>query len=106
MLRKIANVLFVVGLLPWVVVFLLGAMLFDAPGSENSPLTRGLYYAIAVYPLLVIVGFFGSAGFWRLRDDQRWRRHLALLPLLSPVTAGLCLVAIELLCGGRFACRP
>lgn len=106
MLRKVANVLFLLGLLPWVVVFVLGAMLFDSPGSETSPLTQGLFYAIAVYPLLVIVGFFASSGFWRMRDERHWRRHLSLLPLLSPIAAGVFLLAIEWLCGGRFACHP
>lgn len=106
MLRKIVNIVFLLSLLPWLGVFMFSAMLFDAPGAESSPLTQGLFHSIASYPLLVIVGFFASSGFWRMRDERHWRRHLAFLPLASPVAAFLFLLAIENLCGGRFACSP
>src|SRR5690606_28463927 len=81
MFRRIANSLFLLGLVPWVGVFVLSVMLFDAPGAESSPLTQGVFYSVAAYPVLVIVGFFSSNGFWRMRDERHWRRHLALLPL-------------------------
>lgn len=106
MLRKIANIVFVLGLAPWVVVFLLSVMLFDAPGSETSPLTQALFYSILSYPLLTIAGFFASSGFWRMRDDRHWRRHLAFLPALSIISAVLFFLAIEQFCGGQFACNP
>lgn len=106
MLRRIANIVFVLGLAPWVVVFLLGIMLFDAPGSDKSPLTQGLFYSILGYPLLTIAGFFASSGFWRMRDERHWRRHLAFLPVLSILGAVVFLLAIAYSCGGQFACTP
>lgn len=106
MLRKIANIVFVLGLAPWVVVFLLSVMLFDAPGSETSPLTQALFYSILSYPLLTIAGFFASSGFWRMRDERHWRRHLAFLPVLSIIGAVAFFLAIERFCGGQFACNP
>jgi hypothetical protein len=54
--------------------------------------------------VLVIVGFFASSGFWRLRDEHYWRRHLAFLPLASPVAASLLFLAIDRYCGGQLSC--
>ena len=104
MIRRVANVLFLLGLFPWALLFFLSIMLFEAPGSETSPLTVGLSYSIAAYPLLVVVGFFASSGFWRMRDDRHWRRHLAFLPLLSILATCLFFLAILQFCDGRFAC--
>jgi hypothetical protein len=106
MLRKIANMIFVLGLAPWFAAFLLGVMLFDAPGSESNPLARGLFYSILSYPLLTLVGFFASSGFRRMKDERHWRRYLAFLPLLSLVAAGAFFLAIERSCGGQFVCGP
>jgi hypothetical protein len=100
MLRKAANIIFLLGLIPWAFFFLISFMLFDAPGSESSPLTIDLFFAIAVYPVLVIIGFFSSSGFWRLKDEHHWRRHLAFLPLASPVAVVVFLMAIDAHCGG------
>src|SRR5690606_1559511 len=97
--------IFVLGLLPWAAIFMFSFFLFDAPGSGSSPLTVGLFYAIASYPLLVIAGFLASGGFWRARDDRHWRRFLAFLPLISPVAAVVFLLAINALCRGQFSCR-
>jgi hypothetical protein len=104
MIRIAANSVFLLGLLPWALVFLFSIMLFDAPGSESSPLTVALFWSIALYPVLVIVGFFASSGFWRLRDEHYWRRHLAFLPLASPVAASLLFLAIDRYCGGQLSC--
>lgn len=104
MIRIAANIVFLLGLLPWAVIFLFSVMLFDAPGSESSVLTQGLFLAIAMYPVLVIVGFFASGGFWRLADPTHWRRHFAFLPLASPLAAVLLFLAIDRFCGGQLAC--
>lgn len=106
MFRRIANSLFLLGLVPWVGVFVLSVMLFDAPGAESSPLTQGVFYSVAAYPVLVIVGFFSSNGFWRMRDERDWRRHLALLPLLSIIAVCVFAAAIGVACDGRLACAP
>jgi hypothetical protein len=105
MYRIAANIIFLIGLLPWAVIFVFSFMLFDAPGSESSVLTRGLFYSIAAYPVLVIVGFFSSNGFWRLDEAHHRRGRLAFLPLLSPISAAFFLFAIEMFCGGQFACH-
>ena len=105
MYRIVANIIFLIGLFPWAFIFMFSFMLFDAPGSEASALTRGLFYSIAAYPVLVIVGFFGSNGFWRLNEAYRRRGRLAFLPLLSPICATFFLIAIEMFCGGQFVCH-
>jgi hypothetical protein len=105
MYRIVANIIFLVALLPWAFIFMFSFMLFDTPGSESSALTRGLFYSIAAYPVLVIIGFFGSNGFWRLNEEHRRRGRLAFLPLLSPISATFFLFAIEMFCGGQLACH-
>lgn len=73
--------------------------MFDAPGSESSPLTQGLFYAIALYPVLVVLALF-------LGSDQppQWRRHMRFLPLASPVAAFFLFMAIDIVCDGKLAC--
>ncbi|MCC7069138.1 MAG: hypothetical protein IT523_11910 [Burkholderiales bacterium] len=105
MFRKIANAIFLLGLAPWGIMFMFSAMLFDAPGSENSPLTNGLFYSIASYPILVFVGFFVSNGFSVLKDEHRWRGYFAFLPLVSLVFTIAFMVALEQFCGGRLSCQ-
>lgn len=99
MVRKAANIVFLLGLIPWALVFFASAMLFDAPGSESSPLTLGLFYAIGLYPVLVVVGLF-------LGSDQppQWRRTMRFLPLASPVAAFFMFMAIDIVCSGKLAC--
>jgi len=105
MVRVAANILFLLGLVPWVFAFFFSVMLFDAPGSQSSVLTQGLFYSIASYPVLVGIGFFSSSGFWRLKDPQHWRRHLAFLPIASLVATLLFFAAIDHVCGGRLSCQ-
>lgn len=103
--RIAANILYLLGLVPWALIFLFSFMLFDAPGSESSPMTLGLFYSIASYPVLVAVGLLGSSRLLRFNGEHHWRRRLVFLPLLSPLFAVLFLVAIEVLCQGHLNCR-
>lgn len=103
-MRIVANIIFLCGLLPWLLIFLFSFMLFDAPGSRGSPLTQGLFYSVASYPVLVLIGFFRSNGFWSLPYEHRQRANMAFLPLLSPFAACMFFLAIEVFCGGQLSC--
>ena len=104
MLRIIANAIFLLGLAPWAIMFMFSAMLFDAPGSENSWIARGLFYSIASYPVLVAIGFFSSGGLWALKEGHQWRNYLVLLPLVSFVLVILFMILSDRICGGRLSC--
>jgi hypothetical protein len=70
--------------------------LFDAPGSESSPLTVTLAIAVAVLPPC----FFASVV---LRWVFRWKGFF-LLPVLDLAVIGIDVVAIDRFCGGSFTC--
>jgi len=76
-------------------------MLFDAPGSESSPLTVALARTMFALPLACLAG----AGLpWALR---RWgfAKWLFLLPFLNLAVAFAIGLAIHVHCGGKLVCR-
>jgi len=75
-------------------------MMFDAPGSENNPITQLLFYSVLAFPVLCLMGGILPWIF---------KRHPKSIWLygLSGTAIGLFVVAIVLLsvkCGGDFAC--
>ncbi len=76
-------------------------MLFDAPGSESSPLTVALARTTFAFPLAWLAG----AGLpWAFR---RWRfaKWLFLLPFVDLAVACAIGLAIHVHCGGKLVCR-
>ena len=104
MIPKVLNTLFLLGLFPWLPIFGVSGMLFDAPGSESNPVVTGMFWSIASYPVLCAVGFFASKGFKRLEPEETWRAFFSFLPLLSPVAFAFFSVALTHYCGGMLAC--
>jgi glucan phosphoethanolaminetransferase (alkaline phosphatase superfamily) len=75
-------------------------MMFDAPGSENNPVTQLLFYSVLAFPVLCLMGGILPWIF---------KRHPKSIWLygLSGLAIGLLILAIVLLsikCGGDFAC--
>jgi glucan phosphoethanolaminetransferase (alkaline phosphatase superfamily) len=75
-------------------------MMFDAPGSENNPITQLLFYSVLAFPVLCLMGGILPWIF---------KRHPKSIWLygLSGLAIGLLILAIVLLsikCGGDFAC--
>lgn len=75
-------------------------MMFDAPGSENNPITQLLFCSVLAFPVLCLMGGILPWIF---------KRHPKSIWLygLSGIAVGLFVVAIVLLsvkCGGDFSC--
>lgn len=88
-------------------------MVFDAPGSEQNPWLWLLVIGVLSLPLLcaltpaLLWGVYGlgcAAPLWR-----PWLRGLGhglqALPLVSPLSALVGLIGLQLFCGGRFDCH-
>jgi membrane protein DedA with SNARE-associated domain len=97
MLRKVLNAISLAGVALWIAALLFGyigylaayfftVVFFDAPSQGTDPLYLYLIGSLLSYPLFALAGFFGSSGFWRMKEPQHWRRHLSILPLI-PVAA-------------------
>ncbi|WP_417829698.1 hypothetical protein [Thalassospira sp.] len=75
-------------------------MMFDAPGSEENPLTQLLFYSVLAFPVLCLMGGILP---WIFR-----RHRLGIwLYALSGLAVALFVVAISLLgviCSGNFSC--
>jgi hypothetical protein len=97
---------FGIGCLVWLVTFVpLSGMLFDAPGSENSPATWVLAASIWTYPVLHLIGVVGSR-FASANSEPMWKVRLwAYAPLINVVWFIAAIVWIELRCDGKFVCR-
>lgn len=75
-------------------------MMFDAPGSETSPLTIAMALLVAAFPVLCLIG----AGLpWLFR---RWKRAgwLFLLPVVDVAALIAVIVAMQYACQSRLAC--
>jgi hypothetical protein len=76
-------------------------MLFDAPGSDSSPLTVALFFCALTLPLFCLAG----AGVpWMFRAT-RMGTYLFLIPFVDIAAIVVVLVLMQTLCGGSFSCR-
>lgn len=91
-------------LLFWPMMVLSSAMIFDAPGSEDNPLTRLIALWSITYPLPILVG---GVGVWFNRKQEKNTRIVifSLISLLSLGIGIVLFVLLEVFCDGQFACR-
>ena len=78
------HVFFGLGLLPWFFGLMVVFMAFGGPGLQHNPFTYVALISYVSYPILYIVGLFGSIVLASISPASRWSARLALLPLLSP----------------------
>jgi hypothetical protein len=102
-LLALLQVLAGLSLIPWPLVLLMTVFLFDAPGSDSSPLTVALALAILVYPAPILAGAW---GFWKNRGTatNAVLARFTLLSLSSPALLVILIGALEFFCDGQFAC--
>jgi hypothetical protein len=98
------TLIFGFGVLVDLLLLMIAPMLFDAPGSQQSPYPWILVGAILLYPLLVAIGL--GLG-WRAYGRGEYGRaaKLALLPALAVALFVADIIALEVFCDGEFACR-
>ena len=79
---------------------MMSPMMFDAPGSDNNPITQMMFYSLLAFPVLCLMGGILP---WVLK-----RHPLSIwLYALSGLAVGLFFAAVVLLqiqCGGGFSC--
>jgi len=80
---------------------LLSVMMFDAPGSESSPLTVKLFWATAALP---VFWFLGAILPWVFKS-KAFGKWLYLLPLLDIAFIAILVGAIAQYCNGNFSCK-
>jgi len=97
------NIIFGLLLLPSLFFSVMSIMMFDAPGSENSPYTIMLFISVISFPLLVILSIPASWVFYKF---QKYSTSLmvALLPLLSIISYAIFLCLLIVMCDGKFVC--
>ncbi len=86
----------VVSLMPVMMV----PMLFDAPGSETSPLTIAMALLVAAFPLFCLIGA-GLPWLFRRRKRAGW---LFLVPLADVAAIIAVIAAMQFVCQSRLAC--
>jgi hypothetical protein len=97
----VLSALWVLAALPSGLLALFSGLLYDAPGSESSPLTVALVRTMFTLPLAWLAGA-GLPWVFRRSAFARW---LFLLPFLNLAVAGGLVIAIQVVCGGKLACR-
>lgn len=98
------TILWVVCVVAAVPVALFSMFMFDAPGSDKNPLTIALAASLWSFPVLAAASPLAS---WiaRVAGAARVSKLLMAAPALSIVAVIASWVALELLCGGSFACH-
>ena len=100
----IINAIFGLATMLWLGGLLMIAFLFDAPGSQESPLTVSLAVSIASYPLFYILGLLWSIKIFK--SGRKARAILvSLLPLISITWMIITVILIKLLCDGKLSCQ-
>jgi hypothetical protein len=90
-------------LIPALFAAAFSAFLFDAPGSERSPLTWALAIGLYVTPLFLVLAMSMAAQGFRTSDRRRILRS-ALFVAIPILYLGSVYAGIQGACGGQFAC--
>ncbi len=84
------------------------AFLFDAPGSETSPLTNLFAWSIDMLPLVLLVSCVGGLV-CAFGNRAQWKARLGKVLFLLPPANFLIIIAIIVLlmtlCGGNLVCH-
>lgn len=94
----------VASILLWPIVGMAGIMSFDAPGSQDNPLTTLIFVWAITYPLPIVIG---AIGVWRNRANSSLGvlyayTSVALLSIAIPIVL---FSLLGFFCGGNFACN-
>tara|TARA_B100000674_G_scaffold495594_1_gene523447 strand:- start:3770 stop:4087 length:318 start_codon:yes stop_codon:yes gene_type:complete len=99
-LRIGLTILSVIGAVMSMPLVMFSPMMFDAPGSDENPLTHFLLFSVLAFPVLCIMGGILPWIFKR-HPKSIWLYGLSGLAVVLLVVA-IALLSIQ--CGGDFAC--
>lgn len=98
-----SNVVWGLALIPSLVLLGLSALLFDAPGSEESFYSKLLFFSIGSFPVVSILSVVGAWLFYMLKKT-RLSLLSCVLPLVSILLGIVALVLIAIFCDGSLVC--
>lgn len=105
MVIVLLRVLFGILCIPAAIALMLSPLLFDNPAAEGSTLTNNLAYAPAIYILLYVVSLVPAGATSKdTSENKPTSMGRVLLPLAGIIWYGICLLLLEVVCEGRFAC--
>jgi hypothetical protein len=97
----VLTVLWVLFLLPSAGIAMFAPMMFDAPGSTQSPPTIALFVCVVILPVLWAVGAIAP---WIFRNAS-WSVWLFLIPIADVAAIVSIAFILETFCKGSLTCR-
>lgn len=99
-LRIGLTILSILGAVMSMPLVMFSPMMFDAPRSDENPLTQFLFFSVLAFPVLCLMGGILP---WKFRHNPKsiWLYALSGLAVGLFVTA---IVLLEVTCGGDFGC--
>ena len=104
---RILIVVWALCIVPAAFAALMPVMMFDAPGSQQSPFTWLVFVSVATAPVILLVAVVGGfATAFRRASGNRYQLTwlFAALPFLSIVMIFLSVWLLDTYCGGKFVC--
>ena len=98
----VATVLWLLAIIPSSFLSMSSFFMFDAPGSDSSPLTWALFSTVLTLPVFWLVGAIVPWFFYK----KRWGAWLFLFPFLDVAAIVLLFVCLSVFCNGNFTCKP
>ena len=109
MVLVIATVILMIAAVVGALPAMMTPMMFDSPGSLESPATVTLALSVATFPLVCILAVllswlvFSLPVFATIPHRYLWACGLTALPLINVAIAGLALAWISYFNGGSFS---
>lgn len=99
-LRIGLTILSILGAVMSMPLVMFSPMMFDAPGSDENPLTQFLFFSVLAFPVLCLMGGILP---WKFKHNPKsiWLYALSGLAVGLFVTA---IVLLEAACDGDFNC--
>jgi len=94
---------FFVGLIG-IMMALMSAMLFDAPGSEKNPLVWILFATTVALPVSCLISCVTSLYVYFREKNYRKAFLLSLIPTTVIVCMVIDIAMMQLFCSGNFSC--
>lgn len=102
MVYGVINLLIGLSLLVWPLIALTTFFIFDAPGSQENPITILFASSIWLYPIPTIIGLVGYLINWKKKKPKKLLRNFTLISLIGPIAITISVILLEVINDGRF----